>query len=179
VVGPSGAGKDTVLAIARDKCCADASIVFPRRIITRSSSPAESNDTVTEAEFERLVASESVALWWRAHGLGYALPLSVDHDIYVGHTVVCNVSRTIVDLARTRYARVSVVLITAPTDVLAERLARRDREPANAIEARLRRSESLGETSRADFTIENTDTADSAASRLVEIFYERCDNGPE
>lgn len=37
VVGPSGAGKDTVLTLARDAC--RGTVLFPRRVVTRPASP--------------------------------------------------------------------------------------------------------------------------------------------
>ena len=44
VVGPSGAGKDTLIAGARVKCLNNPTIVFPRRVVTRAASVAEDND---------------------------------------------------------------------------------------------------------------------------------------
>jgi len=123
VVGPSGAGKDTLLKGAREACRDDASIIFPRRVITRPSSPSEDNDTVTAADFNQAAADGAFALWWDAHGNGYGIPSSIDDDIRSGRTVVCNVSRTIIRAASLRYSQAAVVLVTAPAKVLKERLA--------------------------------------------------------
>ena len=64
---------------------------------------------------------------WEAHGHCYGLPRAIDDDIRAGRTVVANVSRTVVEAMRRAYADVTVVSITAPPDVLAERLAARAR----------------------------------------------------
>ena len=38
VVGPSGAGKDTLLGLAKAACADDPGIIFSRRVITRQAS---------------------------------------------------------------------------------------------------------------------------------------------
>ena len=168
VVGPSGAGKDTLIAHARERCRAEASIVFPRRVVTRPASSAEDHATVSPEAFEATAAAGGFALWWRAHDLSYGVPCSIDGDIRAGRTIVCNVSRTIIAPARARYARVAAVLITAPADMLAARLAQRSRERADSVADRLRRGDALADVA-VDFTIENVGTPELAASRLLEI----------
>ena len=91
VVGPSGAGKDTLIAGARAACADDASVVFPRRVVTRPSSAAEDHDTMATDEFTQAVADGAFALWWEAHGNRYGIPSAIDDDIRAGRTVVCNV----------------------------------------------------------------------------------------
>jgi ribose 1,5-bisphosphokinase len=169
VVGPSGAGKDTLIARARDLCHDDPNIVFPQRIVTRPASSAEDHHTLFATEFEQVLAAGGFALWWRAHGLSYALPRSVDGDVCAGRTVVCNVSRTMIAPARGRYARVSAVLITAPAEVLAARLVQRGRETADSIAGRLRRSETLDGDLRADFVVQNVGPPEFAAEQLMDI----------
>ena len=97
VVGPSGAGKDTLIQGARESCANDPSVVFPKRVVTRPSSSAEDHDTMSDAAFTAAVADGAFALWWGAHGNQYGIPASIDADIRAGKTVVCNVSRTIVE----------------------------------------------------------------------------------
>jgi ribose 1,5-bisphosphokinase len=168
VVGPSGAGKDTLIAHARERCRAEANIVFPRRMVTRPASSAEDHATVSAEAFEAMAAAGGFALWWRAHDLSYGVPRSIDDDIRTGRTIVCNVSRTIIAPARARYARVAAVLITAPADLLAARLAQRSRERADSVADRLRRGNALADVA-VDFTIENVGAPEVAASRLLEI----------
>jgi ribose 1,5-bisphosphokinase len=168
VVGPSGAGKDTLIAHARERCRAEASIVFPRRMVTRPASSAEDHATVSAEAFEATAAAGGFALWWRAHELSYGVPRSIDGDIRAGRTIVCNVSRTIIAPARARYARVAAVLITAPADLLAARLAQRSRERADSVADRLRRGDGLAHVP-VDFIIENVGLPELAARRLLEI----------
>src|SRR4029077_11973437 len=81
VVGPSGAGKDTLLGLAKAACAEDHDIVFPRRIVTREASSAEDNVAVTTDEFRRGLDHGDFAAHWEAHGLFYALPVEINDDI--------------------------------------------------------------------------------------------------
>jgi ribose 1,5-bisphosphokinase len=52
VVGPSGAGKDTLIAHARSALAGEPQIDFVRRVITRpSDGQTEDHDTLADAEF--------------------------------------------------------------------------------------------------------------------------------
>jgi ribose 1,5-bisphosphokinase len=166
VVGPSGAGKDTLIALARAQCAGDPAIVFPRRIVTRAASAAEDNESVSEAEFDAAWEQGAFAFWWEAHGLKYGLPASVDADIRAGRAVVCNISRGLVPSLRARYACVTVVLVTAPRDVLAARLDARSRSSDGNIAGRLDRAAPDANDLNPDVVIENTGTPQSGAERL-------------
>jgi ribose 1,5-bisphosphokinase len=167
VVGPSGAGKDTLLGLARDDFLDDPNVVFPRRLVTREPSRFEENQAVSEAAFANAVAAGRFAFWWDAHGLKYALGIAIDDHIRAGKTVVCNVSRGVVVELRARYADVRVVLVTAPPDVLAQRLAARGRATDGAIEARLDRGEPTERYVAPDVVIENVDDPEIGTARLL------------
>lgn len=137
VVGPSGAGKDTLIDRARLLLCDHPSVIFPARSVTRPAHRAEDNVEVSEAAFAADRDRGAFALHWRAHGLAYGVPATIDEAIRAGSTVVLNVSRTVVAAARARYARTLVVLVDAPPSLRAERLAARGREDAEAIRSRL------------------------------------------
>ena len=137
VVGPSGAGKDTLIDAAREALGGDPRIVFARSVVTRPPSPHEDHDSLGEAAFE--AARAGFALAWEAHGLRYGIPAAIDDSVRAGRVVVVNASRTVVATARERYARALVVLVDAPAEVRAARLAGRGRESDGDIWARLER----------------------------------------
>jgi ribose 1,5-bisphosphokinase len=168
VVGPSGAGKDTLIGLARAACADDRHIVFPRRVITREASASEDNEEVSPGTFHEALARGEYAMHWEAHGHCYALSRGIDDNIRAGHTVVVNVSRTVVAAMRRAYASVLVVSITAPPNVLAERLAMRGRGSDGRIEHRLHRTVDEAATAP-DVTLVNTSSAEYHARQLVRI----------
>lgn len=168
VVGPSGAGKDTLLRLAQAACAEDHDIVFPRRIVTRESSADEDNVAFGPDEFRRAQEHGDFAVHWDAHGHSYALPLDINDDIRAGRTVVANVSRTVIGALRQAYANVVVVAITAPPDVLAQRLAARARRSDGNIAERLSRSVDDA-SAHADVTILNAGSADYHSRQLLRV----------
>lgn len=166
VVGPSGAGKDTLLGLARDACIDDPAIVFARRVVTREASSAEDNEQMSPEAFREAQARGAFAVHWEAHGHLYGLPRGIDDDIRAGRTVVANVSRTVIPASRQAYAHVVVVSITAPEDVLAQRLATRGRGSDGNIAKRLARTVADTEP---DATIVNVASAEYHARQLLRI----------
>jgi phosphonate metabolism protein PhnN/1,5-bisphosphokinase (PRPP-forming) len=137
VVGPSGAGKDSLIDGGRGALADDPGIHFVRRTVTRAASSDEDHDSLSLAEFEAAERAGAFLLSWRAHGLAYGIPASVQALRSDGIAVVANVSRTVVDDARRRLAPVRIIVVTAPEPFLAERLRRRGREGGDAAAARL------------------------------------------
>ena len=139
VVGPSGAGKDTLMAGARAALAGDARIRFVRRAITRpAEAGGEDHRALTEAEFAAELAAGGFALHWQAHGLRYGIPRDIEDDLAQGRVVAANLSRSVLAEAGARYPLL-VLEITAPLEVLAARLAARGREDAADVAARLAR----------------------------------------
>lgn len=167
VVGPSGAGKDTLIAAA-GKHLADARThLFVRRIVTRPPSPAEDNVEADEATFRRIAETGGFALAWTAHGHRYGIPAEIDDAIRGGGTVVCNVSRQVVPEARRRYRSVTVVEVTAPPEVLHARIAARLRASDGDAAARVGRRPPADVT--ADVVIVNDGPVEAAAARLLAV----------
>jgi ribose 1,5-bisphosphokinase len=170
VVGPSGAGKDTLLGLAQAACADDHNIVFPRRVVTREASVAEDNEQMSAEAFSEADAKGAFAMTWQAHGHAYGLPRSIDDDIHAGRTVVANVSRTVIPALRHAYVNVNVIVvsITAPADVLAERIAMRQRGSDGDIAQRLSRKVEDADAVP-DATIVNVSSAEYHARQLVRI----------
>jgi ribose 1,5-bisphosphokinase len=167
VAGPSGAGKDTLIGLARLACADDGAVVFPRRVVTREATASEDNECISLEAFQQACASGGFAMHWEAHGHHYGLPRGIDDDIRAGRTVVANVSRTVVEAMRRTYGNVTVVSITAPSDVLAQRLAARARGSDGQIEHRLRRA--VDDAAAPDATIINVGSVEYHARQLTRI----------
>ena len=168
VVGPSGAGKDTLLSLARAACADDRNIVFPRRAVTREASAFEDNVQVSRDAFDQELKQDAYAMHWQAHGHCYGVPRAIDDEIRAGRTVIVNVSRTVIGAMRRTYADVIVVSITAPPQVLAERLAMRARGSDGRLEQRLGRNVEDAATAP-DVTISNVGSAEYHARQFVRI----------
>lgn len=141
VVGPSGVGKDTVMDALTEAIPGLASV---RRVITRpSDAGGEAFEGVDIKTFEEMEAHGAFALSWRAHGLAYGIPKSVDAELATGRDRLVNLSRDVLLDAKARFSRFLVLSLTARPDVLAKRLAARGRETSDEIAARLRRSKSI------------------------------------
>jgi len=171
VVGPSGAGKDTLIGLARDACASGAGIVFPRRVVTREASTSEDNEHLGLDDFREARTRGEFSVHWEAHGQCYGLPRAIDDDIRAGRTVVANVSRTVVGAMRRAYADVLVVLITAPREILAGRLAARARGSDGRVADRLSRDVDVDAASP-DVTILNVGRAADHALELLRILKE-------
>lgn len=144
IVGPSGAGKDTLLHETAAALAQEPRFRFVRRTVTRPSAPdGEQHDSLTEEAFVASRDRGAFALWWRAHGLLYGIPADIVADLAQGRVVVANVSRAVVGEAATRFDPARVIEVTAPADVLARRLAARGREDAVDVARRLARGIAL------------------------------------
>ena len=170
VVGPSGAGKDTLIAIARSRLAHDPGFVFARRTVTRPSSLWEQHDTLSPEAFCEAAAKGAFCLAWEAHGLHYGLPSLLIDEIEAGRTVVANVSRKVVIEARSRFEHVVCITVTAPLHLLAQRLASRTRD--DVVTDRLARANAVSPDERPDATIENIDAPEVGAARLVQLLQE-------
>lgn len=138
VVGPSGVGKDTLLAGAMAQSPA---LHWAQRVITRpEAAGGEPFISTDHASFDARAAAGDFALAWRAHGLSYGIAHAEFTPVQKGHDVVFNGSRAALPAAQAAFPGLIVLRISAPSKVLAERLAARGRETQAEIETRLSRA---------------------------------------
>ncbi len=169
VVGPSGAGKDSVIDFARDRLADHPGVMFVRRVVTRDAQAgAEDHASLDPAAFEQAKAEGAFAFTWQAHGLSYGLPRAMDDHIAKGGVAIANGSRATLTALRTLYPSLVVVLVTVSRETLAKRLAARGRETAQEIEARLERAELYCDVGD-HIAISNDGPLDEAGGKLVEV----------
>lgn len=166
VMGPSGAGKDSVLRHAR--ASAPAKVWFAHRYITRpADDPSENHVALTEAEFSARRDGGGFALDWESHGWRYGIGIEINAWMASGATVVVNGSRAALPAALARFPALLPVLLTAPEEVRRARLGQRGRESAEAVDARLRHLDDFAADHPRLVTIVNDGTLEEAAHRFL------------
>ncbi|HSW19084.1 MAG TPA: phosphonate metabolism protein/1,5-bisphosphokinase (PRPP-forming) PhnN [Ramlibacter sp.] len=141
VMGPSGAGKDSVLGWLRERAPASIPLRWARRTITRpADAGGEQHEAVTPQRFDDLLAADAFAMAWRANGHGYGIRHAELQGLGEGAFVLVNGSRQYLHEALTRYPRATGLYITAQPATLADRLRQRKRETASEIQARVARA---------------------------------------
>ncbi|UTH74833.1 phosphonate metabolism protein/1,5-bisphosphokinase (PRPP-forming) PhnN [Chromobacterium sp. IIBBL 290-4] len=175
VIGPSGAGKDSLLAYARRRL--PQGVMFAHRYITRPADAGGENHVALSAEeFDAREASGCFALCWRRHGLAYGLGVEVDLWLRQGLDVVVNGSRSSLALAAAHFPTLRPLWITASPEVLAARLAGRGRESVDAIAGRLREAASFAPPPDCE-VLWNDGALSEAGERLILLLRQRQDAG--
>lgn len=169
VMGPSGAGKDSVLTRARGLLPDDAPVAFAHRYITRSSDiGGENHIALSRAEFAVRRTRGLFAFHWHAHGNDYGVGWEIEGWRAAGLTVVVSGSRE-------HYEKIAddsglqPVLITAPTEQIATRLKSRGRETPEDAARRLSRGLALSVNDGRLVTIVNDGALDAAAEAFVRL----------
>ncbi|MEQ8194261.1 MAG: phosphonate metabolism protein/1,5-bisphosphokinase (PRPP-forming) PhnN [Rhodospirillales bacterium] len=169
VVGPSGAGKDSLIRAARSKLDGNPDYAFPARAITRPPQPGEGHRHISGPAFEAEEAAGAFALTWRAHGFAYGITRDVEADLAAGRAVIVNVSRTVIGEAREKFPNVTVVFVNAPNQALAERLAGRGRENAEQARERLSRARAYSVEGPGVIELINDGTLEAAIEKFIDI----------
>lgn len=162
IVGPSGAGKDTLI---RGALAARPDLRLVRRVITRpSEAGGEDFEGVSPREFLLRRERGDFALHWQAHGLSYGIPKA---QVEGAGDVIFNGSRAALPEAMRVFPGLRVILVSAPDAVLAARLCARGREEEAEIRARLARAAfTLPEGIMAE-TVLNDGSVETGITRLL------------
>lgn len=171
VVGPSGAGKDSLIDFARRHLVNEADIGFVRRFITRDADAgSEDHHAVTQAQFETMRDAGRFAVHWGAHDLYYGIPAETRDQLASGKTLIANGSRAALPEFQKAYSNLLVVTVTATPDIIAQRLKSRGREDDAAISKRLARSqEQAWSLDCRAIEIDNSGTLDMAGNAFVDV----------
>ncbi|WP_285127663.1 ribose 1,5-bisphosphokinase [Leclercia adecarboxylata] len=140
LMGPSGSGKDSLLAALRQQT--HPQLLVAHRYITRpASAGSENHIALSEPEFFTRAGQQLFALSWHANGYYYGVGLEIDLWLHAGFDVVVNGSRAHLPQARARYAGALLpICLQVSPDILRSRLQSRGRESAREIDQRLERA---------------------------------------
>ena len=167
VMGPSGAGKDSVLGWLRDKLPADLPVHWARRTITRpASAGGEAHEAIDTPDFVNLQNQGQFALAWQANGLHYGIRHTELALLQQGHWVLVNGSRGHLPQALQSHPGLQVVHITADPATLVQRLTQRQRETPEEIQQRVARASAFVVPPGA-IEILNNGTLDQAGQALL------------
>ena len=171
VIGPSGAGKDSILRGARLALNPQIDQVwFAHRYITRPPDDSSENHVaLSKDEFIARDQAGEFVLAWTSHGLRYGIGVEIMHWLKQVHVVV-NGSRAYLPTALERIPTLQPILIDVDPDIRAARLRERAREtPAEQTE-RLARGEAFADmTSECLIRIHNNGTLNDAIARFLRV----------
>ena len=140
-MGPSGAGKDSLLDWLRAHLPTPCPLHWAQRTITRAVVPGgEAHESVALDAFAALRSEQAFALHWEANGLGYGIRHAQLAPLAQGHWVLLNGSRAYLPEALARFPDLVAVHVTASPQVLRERLLSRGRETPAQVQARVQRA---------------------------------------
>ncbi len=168
VIGPSGAGKDTLLAYARAHVD-PGRILFAHRYITRSMmATGENHIALSRDEFNARRDAGLFSLSWESHGNAYGI--GIETDLWRKHNFVVVVSgaRAAWTAAKERYPNIVGILIDAPAELRAARLAARGREDEVAIRARMKREIPMA-LDTSIHRLDNSGSVEEAGEALVRL----------
>lgn len=169
VVGPSGAGKDSLI---NGVVAARTDLHRVCRFITRASDAGgEDFEAISEAEFAARVERGDFALHWQAHGLFCGIPASVRDILSTGQDAIANLSRGVLAEATETFDRLLVVQVNAAPGVLQDRLHGRGRESQAQIGDRLSRPAPKTPKELQMIEIDNSGALKDSISRAIAGLY--------
>ncbi|MGV3678620.1 MAG: phosphonate metabolism protein/1,5-bisphosphokinase (PRPP-forming) PhnN [Acidovorax sp.] len=169
-MGPSGAGKDSLLDWLRQHLPAELPVQWARRTISRpAASGGEAHESTTPDGHAALRAAGAFALHWEANGLAYGVRHSELAPLDRGRWLLLNGSRAYLPKALVRYPALVAVHITASPEVLRQRLQARGRESSDEVEQRVQRAlRFIAPPGTAGIEVRNDTSLDAAGQQLLQ-----------
>lgn len=173
-VGPSGAGKDSLLAWLRLNMPAHFNLHFAQRCITRAvQADGELHESVDVETFRLLRESNAFVLHWSANGMLYGVRREELLPLQRDQWVIVNGSRAYLAEAQSKFPDLHVLHISASKETLRQRLQARGRETPDAIESRIERAAGVSLPPRTScIDIYNDGHLDEAGYRLIDSLHD-------
>lgn len=169
VTGPSGVGKDSLIAYVKERLKDDHHFIFPRRTVTRTSmAEAEDHDSISPEGFAAARADGAYCLHWEAHSLSYGVPKSAGDAVRQGSIAICNVSRTILPQARDSFPGSICVSVTTNAEALLARVIARGRETESEARQRIARQTPSCPNGMENWEIDNSGLLSVAGENLLQ-----------
>ena len=170
VIGPSGAGKDTLINYARVAINGAEKVIFAHRYITRPANIGNENHIYLSLdEFKERIGKNLFALYWTSHDQYYGIGVEINYWLEKGFNVIVNGSREYLPTARQIYPSLVTILIDARPEIITERLTKRGREDAKEIEKRINRTNEISTDLSTCLNIFNNTTIEIAGNQLIEL----------
>ena len=174
-MGPSGAGKDSLLAWLKNHVPGDGRVHFAQRCIDRPCKPGdESHEALSTEAFVALQKLHAFGMCWQANGRLYG----IKHTELTGpegtRWVIVNGSRGVFEY-RHRGLPPTCTFFTSPAspDVLAQRLSSRGRETVEEIRSRLQRNTTLlHRTDRHVMEVSNDGSLEESGRQALSLRWE-------
>lgn len=161
MVGPSGAGKDTLI----DYVAGKLPVSKVKRYITRPSNAFEDFFSVSVSDFSKM----SFFLKWGSYDKQYGIGLEVLDGLKVGKHFIINVSRDVISEAKSKWRETFVIALSVPKEVLVRRALERGRDSADEVKKRLDRDFVVS----ADFTVDSSNPDVSVAGEKIVGFIKK------
>jgi ribose 1,5-bisphosphokinase len=167
IVGPSGVGKDTVMAALMEQC---SSLGLVQRDITRPCDPMGENHVPrSKQEFQQLVREGQYIMTWHAHGLDYGISKQAIEPLNSGQSLLINLSRNVLIDAWSIFPNFYVINLIADRDTLAHRLTARGRETREDIKSRLARQSAPLDPRLKAITVDNSGSINTTVSSICAV----------
>ncbi|MFZ6654419.1 phosphonate metabolism protein/1,5-bisphosphokinase (PRPP-forming) PhnN [Undibacterium sp. TJN19] len=173
VVGPSGAGKDTLLQWVKTRMPESSSLVFSQRSITRPAHDSEQHEAMSQEAFWQAAAAGHFCMQWQANGLCYGIRRELEVKLKCGQDVVVNGSREYLPQLRQLFPDARIIWIVADADLIRQRVEKRQRENGAALLNRMERVTQFAIPTEEDIIhIDNSGPVEIAGQKLLALFSE-------